>query len=91
MSFLRMIYNTCDAHVRVIVVQMADDELLGPLVALAKVPHTLNHIIFRTLVLFTTNAKGIVALARLGIIAVIMDTLRRPQEPQCLRYRFNIL
>jgi hypothetical protein len=50
------------------------------LLRLALVPHTLNYIAFRTLLLFTFTAKAIMKLASLGIISAVMRTLRRPQE-----------
>ena len=68
---------------------MVEDELLAPLLALARVPHTLNYIAFRTIVLFTLTTKGLLRLARLGAISVVMDALRRPQEEQTIRYRFR--
>jgi hypothetical protein len=60
--------------------QMAEEELLAPLMRLALVPHTLNYIAFRTLLLFTFTAKAIMKLASLGIVSAVMRTLRRPQE-----------
>ena len=70
---------------------MATDELLVPLLRLALVPHTLNYIAFRTILLFTFTTKSITSLARLGIVSIVMRILRRPQEVQCVRYSLSTL
>jgi hypothetical protein len=66
---------------------MAEDELIVPLLALARVPHSLNYIVFRTILLFTFTTKAIRKLADNKVIPLVMHTLRRPQEPTCLRFR----
>jgi hypothetical protein len=71
--------------------KMAEDDLLIPLLALARKQHTLNYIAFRTLHLFTFTYKSAQSLARLGVFQVVMDTLRRPQEPLCVRYSLSVL
>ena len=70
---------------------MSEDELLQPLLALARVPHTLNYIAFRTILLFTFTPKSLLKLARLGVIGVVMEVLRRPQEVQCVRFCITVL
>ena len=69
---------------------LAEDELIKPLLALAQVPHSLNYIAWRTIILFTKTTKGVTSLARLGIISAAMRTLRRPQDVQCLRFCIGI-
>ena len=68
-------------------VQLAEDELIVPLLKLARAPHSLNYIVFRTILLFTFTAKSIKLLAKHKVIPLIMHSLRRPQEPTCLRFR----
>ena len=71
---------------------MAEDVLLAPMLRLAQEPHVLNYIVFRTILLFTCSQKAVATLARLDILSVTMDSLRRPaQEPQCLRFCVSIL
>ena len=71
---------------------MAEDVLLAPMLRLAQEPHVLNYIVFRTILLFTCSQKAVATLARLDIVSVTMDALRRPaQEPQCLRFCVSVL
>jgi hypothetical protein len=69
---------------------LAEEELIKPLLALAQVPHSLNYIAWRTIILFTGSTKGVTSLARVGIISAAMRTLRRPQDVQCLRFCIGI-
>ena len=50
---------------------MTDDLLISALLSLARVTHTLNYIVFRTLLLFTFTTKSLKSVARLGIIQVL--------------------
>ena len=69
---------------------LAEEELIKPLLALAQVPHSLNYIAWRTIILFTGTTKGVTSLARVGIISAAMRSLRRPQDVQCLRFCIGI-